>query len=388
MRIAGFALVLVWALSSFASAASKWELQYQHVDSEYDLRLFDIAFVDANRGVASGVLNSRKRDKVDPVNLVTTDGKTWTVVKTKKACQDLFALPEGVLFAACEDGIYRSDEMGKDWKRQAKLSNILQVWFVNAQRGFAVGTERSFYETSDGGRKWAPVETTPTLSTSKDYTILKYIDFANASNGIITGWSRVPKNREFLPDWMMPERAMRQRDTPHVNFIIDTRDGGANWNAQEVSMFGEIVAAKISADGAGLGLVNFSNGFEYPAEVFYFGWPKGMTSRVFREKHRAATDIALPARGPAYLLAVEPGGQLFWSPVPGRLKVLESADFRTWTEMDVDYRASATRATFGVLDVENIWAITDTGMILKLNRDFTALPKRQLPDPAAKTPAP
>ncbi|MCC6262043.1 MAG: hypothetical protein IT169_00575, partial [Bryobacterales bacterium] len=285
MRIAGFALVLVWALSSFASAASKWELQYQHVDSEYDLRLFDIAFVDANRGVASGVLNSRKRDKVDPVNLVTTDGKTWTVVKTKKACQDLFALPEGVLFAACEDGIYRSDEMGKDWKRQAKLSNILQVWFVNAQRGFAVGTERSFYETSDGGRKWAPVETTPTLSTSKDYTILKYIDFANASNGIITGWSRVPKNREFLPDWMMPERAMRQRDTPHVNFIIDTRDGGANWNAQEVSMFGEIVAAKISADGAGLGLVNFSNGFEYPAEVFYFGWPKGMTSRVFREKH-------------------------------------------------------------------------------------------------------
>lgn len=383
MKLVGIASLLLWIASSFAVAEGKWELQYQHIDSEFDLRLFDIAFVDANRGIASGVLNSRKRDKVKPVNLVTTDGKTWTVVETKKACQDLFALPEGILYAACDDGIYRSEEMGKDWKRQAKLSNILQVWFLNAQRGFAVGAERSFYETSDGGKKWSPVETTPKLTTSKDYTILKHIDFANPANGIITGWSRVPKNREFLPDWMTPDRAMRQRDTPHVNFIIDTRDGGATWGSQEVSMFGEIVAAKISPDGIGLGLVNFSNAFEFPAEVFYFGWPSGTTARVFREKNRGVTDIALPPRGPVYLLAVEPSGQLFWSPVPGRLKVLESVDFENWTEMDVDYRASATRATFGVLDAANIWAITDTGMVLKLNRDTAALPDRKLPKPKA-----
>lgn len=383
MKLVGIASLFLWIASSFAVAEGKWELQYQHIDSEYDLRLFDIAFVDANRGIASGVLDSRKRDRVKPVNLVTTDGKTWTVVETKQACQDLFALPEGILYAACDDGIYRSEEMGKDWKRQAKLSNILQVWFLNAQRGFAVGAERSFYETSDGGKKWAPVETTPKLTTSKDYTILKHIDFANPSNGLITGWSRVPKNREFLPDWMTPDRAMRQRDTPHVNFIIDTRNGGATWGSQEVSMFGEIVAAKISPDGIGLGLVNFSNAFEFPAEVFYFGWPSGATARVFREKNRAVTDIALPPRGPVYLLAVEPSGQLFWSPVPGRLKVLESVDLENWTEMDVDYRASATRATFGVLDEANIWAITDTGTVLKLNRDSAALPDRKLPKPKA-----
>lgn len=389
MKFAGFAALLLWIGCSLATAEGKWELQYQHIDSEYDLRLFDIAFIDANRGVASGILNSRKRDKVKPVNLVTTDGKTWTVLETKKACQDLFALPEGILYAACEDGIYRSEEMGKDWKRQAKLSNILQIWFLNARRGFAIGAERSFYETSDGGEKWAPVETTPNLTTSKDYTILKHIDFANPANGIITGWSRVPKNREFLPDWMAPDRAMRQRDTPHVNFIIETRDGGASWRTQEVSMFGEIVAAKISSDGAGLGLVNFSNAFEYPAEVFYFGWPSGTTARVFREKSRAVTDIALPSRGPAYLLAVEPSGQLFWSPIPGRLKVLESLDLEHWSEMEVDYRGSATRATFGVLDAANIWAVTDTGLILKLNRGSALLPDRSFPKPdAAHAPTP
>ena len=105
MRSAVAATLLAWMLSSLAFAEGKWELQYRHVDAEYDLRLLDIAFVDANRGVASGVLSSRKRDKVKPVNLVTADGKTWTVVETKKVCQDLFALPEGILYGACEDGI-------------------------------------------------------------------------------------------------------------------------------------------------------------------------------------------------------------------------------------------------------------------------------------------
>ncbi|MCZ2153507.1 MAG: hypothetical protein LC114_06340 [Bryobacterales bacterium] len=382
MKYASLACLILW-LSTGLAAQGKWELQYQHIDAEYDLRLFDVAFTDARHGLASGVLSSRKRDKAKAVNLVTTDGKTWTLIETKKVCEDLFALPTGTFFAVCEDGIYRSEEMGKDWRRQAKISDILRIWFLNERRGFAIGAERSFYETSDGGKRWSPVETKPALATPKDFTILNQIDFADPSSGIITGWSRVPKNREFLPDWMAPERATRQRDTPHVNFIIDTRDGGANWRAQEVSMFGEIVTAAVGADGTGLGLVNFSNGFEFPAEVFYFGWPAGETRRVFREKNRAVTDVALPAHGPAYLLAIEPGGELFWSPIPGRLKVLESVDFDRWTEMEVDYRASASRATFGVFDPENIWAVTDTGLILKLNRGSSQLPERRVPKPPA-----
>lgn len=145
-------------------------------------------------------------------------------------------------------------------------------------------------------------------------------------------------------------------------------------------MFGEINSVYVAPDGAGLGLVKFSNGFEVPSEVFFFKWPAGTTMRVFREKNRAVTDVALPQRGPAYLAAVEPSGQLFWSPVPGRVKILESANFEQWTEMDVDYRASATGVRFAAFDPENIWAISDTGVILKLNRDFAALPVRALPE--------
>ncbi len=381
-------LALILSLAPKGLSAGKWELQYQHIDAEYDLRLLDIAFIDAKHGLASGFLDSRKRERQQPVNLVTSDGKNWSVIETKKICTDIHAVSEGMIFAACEDGIYRSDELGKDWKRVAKIKNILSIWFTSPLRGFAVGLEKSFFETSDGGEKWAPVETNPAITTSKDYTLLHHIDFASPNVGLITGWSRIPRNREFLPDWMAPDRALQQRDTPHVNFIIETRDAGATWTSQEVSMFGEINSVYVAPDGAGLGLVKFSNGFEVPSEVFFFKWPSGTTVRVFREKNRAVTDVALPQRGPAYLAAVEPGGQLFWSPIPGRVKILESADFTTWTEMDVDYRASATGVRFAAFDPENIWAISDTGVILKLNRDFTALPARTLPEGPARPETP
>lgn len=380
-------LLCCFSLSTVAlRAADKWELQYEHLDKEYDLRLLDIAFVDATHGVASGFIDSRERERQRPVNLVTTDGKTWTLVETKKLCQDLHALKSGVIFAACEDGIYRSVELGRDWNRVARLKDIESIWFLNERVGFAVGTSRGFYSTQDGGQRWAPVTPTPELTTTKDYTVLRHIHFVNDKVGFIAGWSRPPKGREELPDWMTPDRAMRQRDTPHVNVFLDTSDGGLTWKSQEVSMFGEIVSAMLGPDHTGLTLLNFSNAFEFPAEVFYFNWPKGMMKRTFRETNRAVTDIALPAEGPAYLAAVEPMGQLFWSPIPGKLRILRSVDFMKWEEMDVDYRASARRARLQALDAANVWAITDTGMILKLRQDGPVLTRKPLPpdvDPPA-----
>lgn len=384
-----FAIMLsVLAGSARIQAADSWELQYQHLDSEYDLRLVDVAFVDAQRGVAIGFITSRLRERVRPVNLVTADGKTWTLFEVKRMCQDIFALPSGILFAACDDGIYRSDEMGRDWNRIARLRDIEKVWFLNERRGFAVGVEKGFYVTQDGGRKWAPVTPSPEISTNKDHTTLRHISFANSNTGFVTGWSRPPRGQEPLPDWLTPDRALRQRDTPHVNVFLDTGDGGATWKTQEVSMFGEVVTTSMGQDGMGLSLVNFSNGFEYPAEVFFFAWPQGEMQRVYREKHRAVTDLAVPARGYVYLAAVEPGGQLYWSPIPGKLRVIRSADFSNWEEMEVDYRASARRARVEAYDPENVWIITDTGMILKLKRE-DALPTRVAPPkPAAEEPTP
>ncbi|MCW5966515.1 MAG: hypothetical protein KIT83_20930 [Bryobacterales bacterium] len=374
-----FGLLVLLIAGAGLRAADSWELQYQHLDKEYDLRLVDVAFVDAKRGLAVGYIDSRTRDRQRPVNLVTTDGTTWRLFEVKKRCDDVFALGSGILFAACEDGIYRSDELGSDWKRVARLKDIESVWFLNERRGFAVGASKGFYETQDGGQRWAPVATKPEISTNPDVTTLRHIHFVGERHGFVTGWSRPPTNRDRIPDWLMPDRAMQQRDTPHVNVFADTSDAGATWRAQEVSMFGEVVTTELGPDHVGMTLVNFSNGFEYPAEVFYFRWPNGEMVRTFREKRRAVTDVAVPERGPVYLAAVEPVGQLYWSPIPGRLRVLRSADFMTWEEMDVDYRASARRASIEAYDPDNVWLVTDTGMILKLKRDGGSLPERSKP---------
>jgi photosystem II stability/assembly factor-like uncharacterized protein len=381
------ALVLLATAGVPGFAADRWTLQYQHVDREFDLRLVDVAFIDSQRGVAIGFLESRSRERQRPVNLVTTDGATWNLVVVKKYCSDIFALRAGILFAACEDGIYRSDELGSDWKRVARLKEVEAVWFLNERTGFAVGASKSFYQTQDGGQRWAPVTTTPAISTNPDYTTLRHIHFVNDRFGFVTGWSRPPTNRDLLPDWLLPDRATRQRDTPHINIFADTSDGGSVWRAQEVSMFGEVVTTELGTDQLGLTLVNFSNGFEYPAELFYFEWPTGQMHRVYRDKRHAITDIALPARGPAYLVAVEPTGQLYWSPIPGRLRVMRSHDFQSWTEMEVDYRASARRAVLEAFDENHVWMVTDTGMVLKLQREDAALPDRVRFVPPADQPA-
>lgn len=385
MRVPVLPLILVafllsWGLAPVPlGAADSWVLQYEHVDKEYDLRLVDVAFVDALRGVAVGYIDSRTRDRQRPVNLVTTDGKTWRLIEVKKRCESIFGLSTGILFAACEDGIYRSNELGNDWKRVARLKEVENVWFLNEQKGFAVGAEAGFHQTQDGGQKWDPVSPEPKISTTKEFTTLRHISFVNDKVGFATGWSRPPTNRDRIPDWLVPDRALQQRDTPHVNIFLDTSDGGSTWRTQEVSMFGEVVVTELGEDRTGLTLVNFSNGFEFPAELYYFHWPQGEMQRVFREKNRAVTDVTVPPRGPVYLAAVEPPGQLYWSPIPGKLKVLRSSDFKTWEEMDVHYRASARRARIKAYDAENIWVVTDTGMILKLNRDGGTLPERTPP---------
>ena len=51
---------------------------------------------------------------------------------------------------------------------------------------------------------------------------------------------------------------------------------------------------------------------------------------------------------------------------PGNVKVFQSSDMSTWTEMAVDYRAVARRAILSGADERNLWLATDNGMILKL----------------------
>lgn len=114
-------------------------------------------------------------------------------------------------------------------------------------------------------------------------------------------------------------------------------------------------------------MIEFSEAFEFPSEVFFWDWKSGRQKRVYRTKDRKVTDVAIAAAsGPIYLGAVEHSGRLQQMPIPGKVKIIRSDNALDWSEMEVDYRATARRVVLAAAGPAEIWAATDTGMILKL----------------------
>jgi hypothetical protein len=107
---------------------------------------------------------------------------------------------------------------------------------------------------------------------------------------------------------------------------------------------------------------------KYPVGSAVFQTPLGSPDghSIFAQRDRVATDIALRSDGGAVLVTIEPPGNSTQVPIPGKLKILQTADLKAWQEMDVDYRAVAQRALIAAPDAQHMWVATDTGTILKL----------------------
>ena len=118
-------------------------------------------------------------------------------------------------------------------------------------------------------------------------------------------------------------------------------------------------------NSGGLGLLEFTQAFAWPSEVYRVSPKTGKSERAFREKDRRITDILITSTGTAYMAGVSTVGALYNGPIPGKLKVYRSEDLETWTEIPVDYRAEARYATLSESG-DSIWVATDFGMILKL----------------------
>jgi hypothetical protein len=82
------------------------------------------------------------------------------------------------------------------------------------------------------------------------------------------------------------------------------------------------------------------------------------------------TDVVAVSGTEAYVAAIAYPGALRRLPVPGRLHILHTRNLDAasplWEEMQVDYRATAARALLAAAGPDQLWAATDTGMILKL----------------------
>lgn len=365
-------LLAAWAALGLLAArpalyAEKWRLQYFYDQDRATLVINDLQFPSPARGVAVGYIEGKGSPK--PVSVTTTDGGAhWTVAPLKEIPVSLFFVDDRAGWMVTPKRIWQTGDAGRTWRKLPKSPEwIERVDFLDAQRGFAVGTHKSAYQTLDGGKTWQPIAAAAEPNTTPDYTTYNCIAFASARSGMIAGYSAPPRYDGQKPEWLEPEQATRRREWPHVSIALNTHDAGKTWQASTASLFGHIARISFLPDGRGLGLLEFTETFEWPSDVLRLDAKTGHSASVYKAKDREITDVLLDPSGVAYLAGVEVVGRLQHSPIPRALKILKSDDLENWREMDVDYRANAGRALLRRAADGSLWVATDTGMILKLS---------------------
>jgi photosystem II stability/assembly factor-like uncharacterized protein len=103
--------------------------------------------------------------------LTSTDGKSWTQVAnipTRSTLTSIAAIDQQLWVGGHDGIILASPDSGKTWSRQridiykagsdnpAQGSPILDILFMDAKHGFAIGAYSLMLETQDGGTTWTP----------------------------------------------------------------------------------------------------------------------------------------------------------------------------------------------------------------------------------------
>jgi len=276
-----------------------------------------------------------------------------------------------------DNSFWVTAESGRSWKRigpqikpDKKISQvpgglISRVWFLDEHRGFAVGLQKAAYQTNDGGTNWTPIIEAAQPAGNPAFTAYTAIAFVPPKTGMIFG-SALPPRRDDprLPEWMEPERAVKRRLVPTLTIETKTIDGGEHWISGTAPLLGSI--SKVHYVGVdGLYVYQYNESFEWPSEVYHADGHTGEVTSVYKSNLRVM-DCSLFEGPRAFLAAVEPTGKLNSVPIPGKVRMLSSSNWKDWTEMDVDYKANARSLVMAGPDAEHQWVATDTGMILRL----------------------
>jgi photosystem II stability/assembly factor-like uncharacterized protein len=243
------------------------------------------------------------------------------------------------------------------------------VFFIDGRSGYAVGAPKKVWSTTDGGREWDELAVAAEPRADPERSMYAWAEFHPSGWGMIAGFHR-PRRRDApdAPPWMDPEAAENRRQWPSLTLLLQTSDGGKSWRSSVQSLMGRLTRIRFSPGGSALLLVEFDHAFEWPSEVLSIGKDRKTTTRVFRSKNHATTDVMFGADGTAYLAGFEPPGSLRQIPIPGRVAIGRSKDLAGWEWMSVDYRAVARRVMLAQRRDGSLWAATDTGMILRMNR--------------------
>jgi hypothetical protein len=363
------------------AAAQKWTIQYFFDEMKQEMEITDLAFPTAERGVAVGAIYDKASGREKDVALTSSDGGAhWSLQPIKEYPRSVYFLNDSMGWMVTDKGLWFSEESGKTWKKlseqikpdknlepETTIGLLLRVWFLDEKHGFGVGLQKTIVETTDGGRTWNPVAAGAAPAGNPAYTAYTKIVFSDDKHGVIVGGSQPPRNGEGMsgstPAWMDPERASKRKQVPTLTLLMQTNDGGATWESSTVPLFGLVTSVRFTGP-EGLIVMGFNDSFQWPSEVFRMA--NKDTGRVFRDKTPRVTDAQLYKGPHIYLAGVEPTGKMNTAALPGKVKILESTDFDTWSEMPVDYKAVARSVVMAGPDQDHMWVATDTGMILHL----------------------
>ncbi len=342
-----------------------WKIVFQHDEAETDFAITDLTFVSSRIGVAVGTLFKNGKG-MGHLALSTRDGgNTWTRSAISGQPQSLFGLDESNVWLVTNKDLWISNDAGAKWRKLKLPKKCARVCFTTPQHGFAFGDGKIFWRTDDGGRHWEQVPESLDLKLTDETTSWRTMEFVTPTLGMIAGISRrEDPEAEYVPDWMMPERAMRRRVKPSSTAMMVTDDGGKTWKATVTSTFGRIDKVRLR-DKRGAGLFFFGDGFAWPTEVMGINLVTAKSESLFRRPELRVTDILLRPDGGYVLAAVSPRGRLTSAGLPGRVKIIYSPEGKDWYEMKVDYRAEGAYVTLATDGAGKYWAATDTGMILR-----------------------
>jgi photosystem II stability/assembly factor-like uncharacterized protein len=352
-----FICVYLWLILSVLSAAPRWNIQflYDHADSNFAIE--DLECPTGQHCVAAGLIDDKKGHEQGAVVVTSDGGLHWSQYEVKERPVSLFFLDDSLGWMVTDRGLWSTVEGGRAWIKIQTRKGMLQTWFLDANHGYITGLKGLAEETADGGKTWVQLEASQKAPNAQflNYDILSF----QGSHGIIVG----------APEASAPILSnLKSEVAPNGKLaVLETQDGGKNWNYGTIPVFGELAQLRISEQGFIVSLILYADP-KYPVSSAVFKTPLGSPDGrvIFGERDRAATDIALLKNGGAVVAAIEPPGNSTQVPIPGKLKILRSANLKVWQEMDVDYRAVAQRAVLAAPDAQHIWVATDTGAILKL----------------------
>ena len=358
-------LVLLLALQCVAPAAERWKLQYFYDKANSSLNIQDLRCPSTTRCVAVGSIEDRKGHAKGTVISTSDGGQNWSLAELSEQPISLFFLNDSLGWMATTRGVRSSTDAGRTWKKLEGLKKgILEVYFLDPLHGYAIGFPKAVYETKNGGKSWTALAAAGRPTTGLEDTVYECISF-EGQHGVIAGNATLPGTDE-TPPWLNPAEVRLHRERRATLVVLETKDGGVNWESYTSSAYGEISQLVMMKEGFALALFEYHNYYTLPSRVFKVKLRSSMDV-IFAEKNRAVTDLATLPDGGALLAAIEPPGSSNQVPIPGKLKMLRSTNLKAWEEMNVDYRAVAQRASIAAPDADHQWVATDTGMILTLD---------------------